>query len=534
VNKTPGPRHLLPNPTSRRRRADGDGGYIMACTALFIAALVIMASFAVDVSSWYGQTTQIQRAADAAALAGVVYMPDFTQATTAANASLAKNGYTNGVGGIVVSIAAVPGLPRQLAVTVTDTDVPQYFSQAYTSAPTIAKTAVAEYITQVPLGSPTNRLGNDPTVTGGIDNLWASISGPFTDKNNGDPFSTTCNRGYSSSTTSCGGGGTNPEYRSTGYLYAVDITAAQVGKAVTLSLYDANHHARTNYANVETADNGMVNTNFEVFGIDNTPATDSDNTLPANTLAGKCTSGPGNVYIAGSSDTSSAGANSTYENKWWALCTMTPTKAGHMILQVKTSGIAGHSPNAGAGWNQYSVKATVATGTNPAIFGIGDLSLFNNLPNNTLTSTSAIFYLSQIAIENQGKKLEVKLFDPGDGPSGTYTVKILKPNSTGTTWAPATCKYGIGATANATVTYPATASTCAIVTRDSSGNAFNGQWLSILMDIDYGSTPACGTGPTGCWWKVQYDFAGMTAGTSPNDRTVWSAQVLGDPVHIVS
>jgi hypothetical protein len=508
----------------------------MVMSALFIAVLMIMASFAVDVSAWYSRTTQVQRAADSAALAGVVFMPDLVAATTAATTTLAKNGFTAGVSGVTVDINPVPGYPRQLEVSVGDTDVDQYFSGAFTSSPKIVRRSVAEYITQVPLGSPDNLLGNDP-VTGVVSNLWASISGPYTDKNNGDPFSTKCGAG-SSGTTSCSGVA-NGEYRKTGFLYAIDITPAQVNQDVSVAIYDANHHARSSYPNYQTADNGDVNTQFELFDIDGTPATDSDNTVPGNSLAGKCSSGPGRQYIDGSSDTSSAGINATYESKWWTLCTVRPITTGHLILQVKSSDIPGQSPDKGSGWNQYSVKATVPTGTNPALFAIGDLSLFNNLPNNTLADTSASFYLSQIDPANQGKLLEVKLFDPGDGNSGNYDVNILKPNAAGTGWSITTCKSGSGATANATVTYGASGA-CTIVTRTSSGNTYQGKWLSILMDVDYSSQGnVCGT----CWWKVRYDFAALASADSkakpptfdsPNDRTVWSAQILGDPVHIVS
>jgi hypothetical protein len=69
---------------------------------------------------------------------------------------------------------------------------------------------------------------------------------------------------------------------------------------------------------------------------------------------------------------------------------------------------------------------------------------------------------------------------------------------------------------------------CSIVTRSGGSNTYNGQWLDIEISI-----PTSYTCSADCWWKVRYDFANVTFGNSPNDRTVWSAQIVGDPVHLV-
>ena len=63
-------------------------------------------------------------------------------------------------------------------------------------------------------------------------------------------------------------------------------------------------------------------------------------------------------------------------------------------------------------------------------------------------------------------------------------------------------------------------------TRSSSSspaNKFNSEWLTITMPLadDY----TCGSS---CWWKIRYQFSG-----TPTDRTTWSVNVIGDPVHLV-
>ena len=117
-----------------------------------------------------------------------------------------------------------------------------------------------------------------------------------------------------------------------------------------------------------------------------------------------------------------------------------------------------------------------------------------------------------------GKTLQISLFDPGDGASGTYTVQVLKPGGSTTS-----CTYSArGATSTST------SNTCLITTRSSGTNTYNGKWLDLKISL-----PATYTCTTDCWWKVQYSFANVVSGSSPNDRTVWAATLTGDPVHLV-
>ncbi len=59
-----------------------------------IIPLMAFAALAVDVGSWYARTTEMQKAADAAALAGVVWAPDYSKARTVAAKTLTDNGFT--------------------------------------------------------------------------------------------------------------------------------------------------------------------------------------------------------------------------------------------------------------------------------------------------------------------------------------------------------------------------------------------------------------------------------------------------------
>ena len=56
------------------------GGFVAVFIALVLVIMLMFAAFTVDFGSWYTRSAELKRAADAAALAGVVWMPEFDQA----------------------------------------------------------------------------------------------------------------------------------------------------------------------------------------------------------------------------------------------------------------------------------------------------------------------------------------------------------------------------------------------------------------------------------------------------------------------
>ena len=67
-----------------------------------------MAALGVDTARWYVEIERVQKAADAAALAGVTYMPnDLTSAPRPRSTSATRNGYPNsGSSQVIVAPAA--------------------------------------------------------------------------------------------------------------------------------------------------------------------------------------------------------------------------------------------------------------------------------------------------------------------------------------------------------------------------------------------------------------------------------------------
>ena len=138
-------------------RLNGDRAYIMVLTSLILVPLFGFAGFAVDVGAWYSRASSLQKAADAAALAGVVWQPEFVTAEAVAYAAAARNGFVNGVDGITVTV--VDSGSNKLQVIITDSEVDLYFSSLFLDNVSIARSAVSEYVIAVPLGSPKNYFG---------------------------------------------------------------------------------------------------------------------------------------------------------------------------------------------------------------------------------------------------------------------------------------------------------------------------------------------------------------------------------------
>ncbi len=505
---------------SGRRRVRGEKGYALVLAALMLLPLLAFAGFATDVGAWYARANRIQRAADAASLAGVVWMPDLTQARTVALATAQRNGFVNGQNDITITVSAVPNATRKLRVVIQDASVDQFFSSLFIGNVAVTRAATSEYILPVPLGSPLNRFGNDPAA-GVTPNFWGSISGPYTDRNNGDPYSTKCGAGGSG--TGCTQ--SNTEYRSTGYSYAVDVPASMVGQQLTVELYDAGHYHRINYPTVETADDTQacgqnacsaanaltgVRTQYEMFRSDSTPLDNTDNP----SLNGQCNGSGANGKLTLEPEASAG----TYKNQWALLCRVTVTQAGVYPLRVRSSDITG-TTDSGNGWNQYAIRVcsggssctSTSTTGQPRVYALSDMSMFNN----AATST-ADFYLAEVDQIHAGKTFEVSLFDPGDGQSGNAYLSIKRPDGT----IPS-CSYRIRGQTTTT-----SLATCTIQTSNNGTAVFQGLWLDIDVSLPTNYACTLGTLP-GCWWKVNYQFGGQ-----PNDRTTWSAQIIGDPVHL--
>ncbi len=505
-------RPAAPADRSTRR----EGGYILVMMGLLMLPLMAVVGFATDVGSWYVQGSKLQRAADAAALAGVVWMPDLDAAEDAARTAVEKNGFDLSGDRFEVEVTRVG--PARLQVVILDTNADLFFSSLVLDEMQIQRAAVAEYLKPLPLGSPLNSFGQDLScaLASCRPNFWAAIQAPFTKKAHGDPYATSCIE-IDAPGTSCST--VNPEYRPAGYWYQVEVSQSLIdffGGAVpvNIEIYDAGFYNRPNPF-TETGDFAIDGSTtqpgfqVEVYRNDNTPLDHTDN---PSWSGGAC-----RRTIAAGTDTA------TYRNTWHRVCRIIVTEPVFFPVNVRTSDLAGGVAATGSATANYSLRvraecgATICPpGVQPRLYGLGDFSIFLN-PGGGSTSE---FFVAEVNEQARGKELAIELYDPGDGSSGNYFMSMIDPRTnspyTSCTWSSTNGTSG-------------TASPCRLQTSNSGVSLFNGQWLSFRIPIptDYACTPPAGTG---CWWKVRYEFPGAS---TPSDRITVRVSVRGDPIKLV-
>src|SRR2546428_9155287 len=146
------------------RRADrtDDRGQTLAIVALMLTALFGFMGLVADIGWYELNMVRIQRAADAAALAGVVYLPgNVSGAVVAAQLEAAKNGFATGLNGVTVTATPEALNSSILNVTVSG-PVRTFFARLFgVAAFTARRNARAEFVLPVPMGSPADYYGID-------------------------------------------------------------------------------------------------------------------------------------------------------------------------------------------------------------------------------------------------------------------------------------------------------------------------------------------------------------------------------------
>ena len=454
-------------------------------------------------------------------LAGVVWLPDMSTATTTAQAVAAKNGFTNGANNISVAVAPVNGNSDEIQVTVTDANVPRFFSKLFMSNETIARTGVARYLQPLPLGSPKNTFGTGDIFSGSsADNMWAAVNGYCSGRESGDLLLAHDDETTFSNQYNCPGHTTNPNYSASGYYYTVDVPSGASG---TLNLYLFDPAFDGGRGDLTLQSGATVGTTYKLYApgpyLTEVP---SGGTLLAST-----------TYSSG---------DTTYKNTWAGLYSglLTP---GRYYLQVYTTAnqsnsygvngfsiqaiIGATSPGSGAAGSGAGACTTISgqpgySATCPQVHGVDSMSVFNNLSGST-----ADFYLAQVDSVYAGKQLGLDLFDSGEGAS---TMQVLDPNGNPAsfTWstnclplpAPAGgCSGGpttsLDVSGTGTQPYPYLASSA----------RYNDRTVHITIQLP---TDYTGTYGSHQWWKIRY-----ATGGAATDRTTWSASINGNPVHLV-
>ena len=149
-------------------------GQVLVIFAGALVTLMVLMAIVVDIGWYWSNLLKIQRAADSAALAGAVYLPDnfdgaAPNAKTAALAAAKRNGYVPG-GDITLTSAVDANNPRQLDVTITDKVGTFFMKVVGIQTLNASRSSKAEFVLPVPMGSPQNYygVGTFLNLTGGV------------------------------------------------------------------------------------------------------------------------------------------------------------------------------------------------------------------------------------------------------------------------------------------------------------------------------------------------------------------------------
>jgi Flp pilus assembly protein TadG len=144
---------MRPRPIRTARRAAR--GQVMLLFALMAVLLLVIGGLAIDAGMSYFSSDQVERAAAAAALAGVAYLPgDVPAADNAALVEASRNGFTNGKATAVVSVLQPTGTTNELRVTITVSVPTTFLSLVGFPSHPVQRTATAEFLPPVALGQP--------------------------------------------------------------------------------------------------------------------------------------------------------------------------------------------------------------------------------------------------------------------------------------------------------------------------------------------------------------------------------------------
>jgi Putative Flp pilus-assembly TadE/G-like len=184
------PADLVNNEPTKRKRTRSERGYIMTMMVIMLPVLLSFMALAVDATYYWFRGVQIQRAVDAAALAGVTRMPKYNEAVNAGNEIAKRNGFVDGEDDMVVTPSRIPKNNKRFKMTITDNSVGMFFGRVLSNGWSITRTSTAEYISNIPLGSKENAIGTGYLSDSGPDlqNFWLAVSGPCAPKEWGDQF----------------------------------------------------------------------------------------------------------------------------------------------------------------------------------------------------------------------------------------------------------------------------------------------------------------------------------------------------------
>ena len=561
--------------------------------AIMMFVLIGVVAMAVDLGWLFWQSIEIQHGADASALSGVVYEPDFrTDAHTEATAAALENGYDDSDADTTVTVldfvddnTAVDN-ENQLRVTITH-QVDTFFLKIFgLNDVDIARTAVAQYMPPLLMGSPDSTFGRD-YANGWDPGFWASISTTYGPSSWGDLHTSACKDktyvdltyyGYGYGLTDVDGNDCviTDEFRQSvspgtvnatgGYLYGVDVPSGMTG--LTVEIFDGPLFAQRKYGNepddwtgdywpdpsswsrynsfgppdLDITDDFI--TYYMLYGPDTTPldTTDGNELLCVGSFNAYNDAGSGQPadddggreqYYAfwnavGWSEFSDIPA-ADLENMWDDLATLggcgsLDRGAGLYPLRVMMA----HNEPAGC-------PGLYATGGCPyalnkysmRVSGSGGTPTVSAMQDmsifaNDVAWGSTEFYIAEVEQKYAGKDLILEFWDSGDFGGNPNTGDNI--NVIAGNGDSLTCTWEV---LDLDGGIDETGSSCSFEMKTSGGSSKYDNRL-VQMTIPLPTSYTC-TGDA-CWFRVEYNYTGAA---SIRDVTTWTAYITGNPIRIV-
>lgn len=515
------------------RRNRSERGYVLATAALVMVPLLLFVGFATDVGAWYAEGSRAQRAADAAALAGVIWLPDLAKATSVAVETAKANGYDDADPNITVTVTKETS--TKLSVVINNSDAPRYFSKLAISSKTINRSAESEYVLPVPLGSPYNYFGTGRMVSGaGREGFFAAINGYCAPREQGDPYAPRFMGNWTATgqtdEVSCPGATNNPQYKSPyQYRYAVKVPANRPGP-LKIHLYSPRPAIITGSSNStntkpDTWWGQNITTTFTIRQPDSTPLNDEDNAAYTG-CSGTLENTTGTkVYAPGTAPATEPAAETLLSTAGWRRFCTIPTNAAAGTYFIDVGTLAGEAGS--FAYNGYSIIASYngevcdsrTSATCPQVSGRESMSIMADAG-----ATSADFNLAEIEPVHAGKTMIITMFDPGEG--GDY-IQVLDPNGdvVDFKWQTSDGTYPLSST-----TDRLNVSGCSGSPKPGAGRSSNCKFNELFVELRIELPANYATlYPSSNWWKVHYQFT-----SSVTDRTTWSVTIGGNPVHLVT
>lgn len=187
----------------------GQRGQTLVIIAFLVLFMILLLGLVIDSVRLFIVTAQAERAAEAGALAGALYMPNYFDSTSnppspdghnaveRVCAAVKQNGVTN----CPVSMGQIGATPVQDSVNpykleVTVTTQADVFFLAYVapnlSNTIVSRTAAAQYLPPIQLGARSSYFGDeidtDPITKNPLQYFWARVNGPYEVKDHGDAY----------------------------------------------------------------------------------------------------------------------------------------------------------------------------------------------------------------------------------------------------------------------------------------------------------------------------------------------------------